>query len=361
MMPHLPPYFGVDTKPPAIRGRKKPNRPFFDSETLDTFCFRWPASHCYVLVRVLDKGIALLPVRSRAAFLYFNHAPLPRHPINTNRPRQKGGIPNMFRLWKHTLALPWEEEEEEEDDNDSEQDTTKHDPEGHRRQTDQSAAVSLSHVIAGEHHLRDAWIKVSCGMSNIKETGDTTLVLQSAHSRILLKARCVGEKRMFLNLVKLVQTLSDPADDDLSTVQADSLPPVLEHYTQLIRIKVGQIDQMSDRIAEAKGIIEEYTQDLAQLDQSMVTLQEAVQHTDVLPQRQLKAVRSELEQSRVAFRQHRDRVKQMAEQLGDHIGFLTAIRLRLHRLKSHVWIPLELYSGLVVLLMFAAVYFFGFT
>ncbi|KAI9265105.1 hypothetical protein BDA99DRAFT_507744 [Phascolomyces articulosus] len=111
----------------------------FNAETLDTFCFRWPAFHCYVLVRVLDHyTIALLPFRSRRAFLYFHHAPLPHHPthfmttapssLTTTPPSIKKQqeqkrrryhsldrkktpstsskkIQAMFNPWKHTLAL----------------------------------------------------------------------------------------------------------------------------------------------------------------------------------------------------------------------------------------------------------------
>ncbi|KAI8987291.1 hypothetical protein BDF20DRAFT_849216 [Mycotypha africana] len=51
-----------------------------NKEVLDTFLFRWSGMHTYVLVRVLDTTIAILPVRSRLAFLYFHHAPFPRQP-----------------------------------------------------------------------------------------------------------------------------------------------------------------------------------------------------------------------------------------------------------------------------------------
>jgi hypothetical protein len=41
---------------------------------VDTFCFYWAGIHSYVLVRVLQQSIALLPLQSRAAFLFFHQA-----------------------------------------------------------------------------------------------------------------------------------------------------------------------------------------------------------------------------------------------------------------------------------------------
>ncbi|KAI8073166.1 hypothetical protein BC940DRAFT_329898 [Gongronella butleri] len=83
--------------------------PSFAPDTLDTFCFHWPDMHCYILIRILDTTIALLPVRNRLAFLYFCRAPRPRKPsfqLPANaaiaQPRR---IQTMFQSWKHTLAF----------------------------------------------------------------------------------------------------------------------------------------------------------------------------------------------------------------------------------------------------------------
>ncbi|SAM08916.1 hypothetical protein [Absidia glauca] len=81
----------------------------FDKDTLDTFCFHWPAMHCYVLVRILPRSIAILPIRTRLAFLYFCHAPRPHHP--TAPPRhphriQSMGADDLLRTLEHqNLAL----------------------------------------------------------------------------------------------------------------------------------------------------------------------------------------------------------------------------------------------------------------
>ena len=147
----------------------------FDSQILDTFCFHWPDMKTYVLVKVLEKTIAILPVRSRLAFLYFHHAPFPHQPSSTwKKPRRQG----MFHGWKHTLAL-------EEPD---------------RQET---CSVTLSDVLADQQ----GWIHAEC---QVHQDSDSHVTLTTENTTLHLKARCSTETTMFINLVRFHQQSITP-------------------------------------------------------------------------------------------------------------------------------------------------------
>jgi hypothetical protein len=182
----------------------------FNANTLDTFCFHWPDMHSYVLVRVLEATIAILPVRSRVAFLYFNHAPLPTHPspralrkalqpvANASR------IQDMFKNWKHTLTFEddiSEDEEEEEEDRIPTSpikmvDTPPSTPKTY-------ANVTLSDVLSNEPNLHTGWIHAPCAVKDNQDRYDNHLIIAAKHTELKLTARCFTEKMMFMNLVRL--------------------------------------------------------------------------------------------------------------------------------------------------------------
>ncbi|KAI9319467.1 hypothetical protein BX666DRAFT_1475749 [Dichotomocladium elegans] len=171
----------------------------FNAEIVDTFCFRWPAFRCYVLVRVLDASIALFPVQSRRAFLYFHHAPLP-HPPGPTRPsfrRSESRVQSMFQSWKYALALAdslHEESNECSDSNDQNDGTLPR---------ERTSSVTLADVIHETYsRLRHGWIHAPC-IARPDPESRTALILESPRNVLLLKARSPVERQIFLNLVKL--------------------------------------------------------------------------------------------------------------------------------------------------------------
>ena len=189
----------------------------FSADVVDTFCFRWPAFRCYVLVRVLDNTIALLPIQSRRAFLYFHHAPLPTTPTPpctpTSKHREASRIHHMLHSWKDTLALS-----DKQDDTSSNNSSSKsshssiHHEEPIEQMKDQNeeehplstSSVTLSDVLQDQCNLKDGWIHAQCQARADSQTS-TALIIESPQNLLLLKARSNQERRMFLNLVKLQQ------------------------------------------------------------------------------------------------------------------------------------------------------------
>lgn len=194
----------------------------FSADVVDTFCFRWPAFRCYVLVRVLDNTIALLPIQSRRAFLYFHNAPLPGTPTPPCTPtsikhREASRIHHMFHSWKDTLALSDKQDDSSsssKSSNSSINNTSIHDEEhverGRMTKNDQdedplpSSAVTLSDVLQDQPNLKEGWIHAKCQARADSQTS-TALIIESPQNLLLLKARSNQERRMFLNLVKLQQ------------------------------------------------------------------------------------------------------------------------------------------------------------
>ena len=128
----------------------------FDEQVLDTFCFHWPDMKTHVLVRVLQNTIAILPVQSQLASVYFN------------QPTQTLG---MFDGWQQTLGL-----------------------------TRPESDVTLSDVLADEQ----GWIHAACQVDH----DPTHIQLTTENTTIDLIARSAVEKTMFINLVKFYQSSS---------------------------------------------------------------------------------------------------------------------------------------------------------
>lgn len=237
----------------------------FNPEVIDTFCFHWPDMHSYVLVRVLESTIAILPVHSRLAFLYFHHAPLPTHPSPKDLRKalqpvaaangSSKRIHDMFKSWKHTLVigeeqLPEVEEEEDlfsnrSDSNSSSDDNnttnnssststpinnvTESPPLTHKAYSN----VTLSDVLSYEGNLRNGWIHAPCTVDDDKNMFDNNVILTTKHTELRLTARCFSEKMMFMNLVKLKHIIlqEHPLDiDDTNKEDQDEDSDVDDDY-----------------------------------------------------------------------------------------------------------------------------------
>lgn len=237
----------------------------FNPEVIDTFCFHWPDMHSYVLVRVLESTIAILPVRSRLAFLYFHHAPLPTHPSPQDlrkalRPvaaahGSSRRIHDMFKSWKHTLAIDEEklgEVEEEDDDGDvnaeheedlfaNKSDSNSSSDDNNNTNTNNTSSstfnkvtetppstpkvhanVTLSDVLSYERNLRNGWIHASCTVTDDENMFDNNVILTTRHTELKLTARCFSEKMMFMNLVKLQHTILRSLTLDAETPSLDA-------------------------------------------------------------------------------------------------------------------------------------------
>ncbi|KAL9546048.1 hypothetical protein MBANPS3_006848 [Mucor bainieri] len=223
----------------------------FNPEVIDTFCFHWPDMHSYVLVRVLESTIAILPVRSRLAFLYFHHAPLPTHPSPQDlrkalRPiaaahGSSKRIHDMFKSWKHTLAIDEEKlgggVDEEEDRGDvnpeheedlfaNKSDSNSSSDDNNNTNTNNTSSstfnkvtetppstpkvhanVTLGDVLSYERNLRNGWIHAPCTVTDDENMFDNNIILSTKHTELKLTARCFTEKMMFMNLVKLQHTI----------------------------------------------------------------------------------------------------------------------------------------------------------
>lgn len=237
----------------------------FNPEVIDTFCFHWPDMHSYVLVRVLESTIAILPVRSRLAFLYFHHAPLPAHPSPQDlrkalRPvaaahGSSKRIHDMFKSWKHTLVIDEEKleegeekvdigdanaEHEEEDVFANKSDSNSSSDDNNNTNTNNTSSstfnkvtetppstpkvhssVTLSDVLSYERNLRSGWIHAPCTVTDDENIFDNNVILTTKHTELKLTARCFSEKMMFMNLVKLQHSTLDAENTNL-TVNKDS-------------------------------------------------------------------------------------------------------------------------------------------
>lgn len=212
----------------------------FSADVVDTFCFRWPAFRCYVLVRVLDSTIALLPIQSRRAFLYFHNAPLPGTPTPPCTPtsikhREASRIHHMFHSWKDTLALSDKQDDSSsssKSSNSSINNTSIHEEGDRVTKNDQdedplpSSAVTLSDVLQDQPNLKEGWIHAKCQARADPQTS-TALIIESPQNLLLLKARSNQERRMFLNLVKLQQLKHHPSSSTTTTSSSSQYPSTI--------------------------------------------------------------------------------------------------------------------------------------
>lgn len=234
---HIPPLVRESSRKKPARRRREPT-PSFQPETIDTFCFHWPALHSFVLVRVLDSSIALLPIRSRRAFLYFHHAPLPHTPETYARPsadrhRRPSRIHAMLHSWKHTLVLPEDDHLDEtrlstrytihknnDNDNDNNLQSIQQKQQKQQRRPRQLKQrhqhhekeqkhgdapvkpLTLQDVLSSEP-VHQGWIHAECSVVTDPSNPERGVILTSAKTRLALTARSPVEQRMFLNLVRL--------------------------------------------------------------------------------------------------------------------------------------------------------------
>ena len=339
----------------------------FNPQVMDTFCFHWPELHSYVLVRVLEETIAILPVRSRVAFLYFHHAPLPKHPTPkqlqqalqpVNQSKRMG---HMFKGWKHTLITDSSEETDEEvEEIDSTSSLTSHvSSEEVTMETPPStpkahSGVTLSDVLDYEPSLKEGWIHAPCTVKNDTDTNSNTIILTTKHAVLSLVARCHVEKVMFMNLVKLKKlSFSSSDDDDRTRVEDDDKHTAgkisSNHITKCLQKKtddhVNQIQELKIRIEAARGNISYYASQLLDLEQSLELL---LDHTSgninifsfkVV----LNFVIEQLESSKELIQSHQNRISHLQGRVLVVTDFLQSARIKFDKVRTkvlnHAWYP----------------------
>ncbi|CEP08212.1 hypothetical protein [Parasitella parasitica] len=383
----------------------------FNPEVLDTFCFHWPDMHSYVLVRVLDSSIAILPVRSRLAFLYFHHAPLPTHPSPKElrkalRPVMAANsssrrIHDMFKSWKHTLAIEDGEKEEQQQEEGENLFSNKSDSSSVDNNTSKTSITSISNnkatetppstpkicsnvtladVLSYERDLRNGWIHAPCIVTDDKSMFDNNVILTTKHTVIRLTTRCFSEKMMFMNLVKLQHgfmenhTLDDKKKHNNNTDIDDNYnitpPPtrrsslksasttfgimgvsssVIESLERKTEQQMEEIHRLMSIINTCKKDIASYTRQLLELDQSLDTAMDTTLNIQFGSLKHLlDYVNNQLADSITQYNSDRSRITQLQEQVSVHNAFLKGALQRYEQIKrrvrGHAFYP-WLYTG----------------
>lgn len=359
----------------------------FNHHVMDTFCFHWPDMHSYVLVRILENTIAILPVRSRIAFLYFHHAPFPAHPSPRElrkalQPQNNLGskrIHDIFKNWKHTLVLTDDEEELDEEVEVEEEVVTEKEisipstpvsMDSYHINTPPStpneyAGVTLSDVLLYERNLKEGWIHAPCV---VKDGDDNTIILTTKHTSLCLTSRCFSEKMMFINLVKFKHNnaaTDDDDDDDKTRVEelSNKAPnDILESLQAKTSHQMDEIEHLASKIDAGRRNISNYTQQLVDLEQSMDILLENINNTIQYNtfRNTLEVLNTQLKDSVRSFHAYRKRVSQLQESVSIHGAFLTSAKQRLEQFKTkvvhHAWYPYTCKSNHFYLITFMPIH-----
>lgn len=367
---------GITTPKPAVttttKKIQKPNVQF-NHEILDTFCFHWPDMHSYVLVRVLNDTIAILPVRSRVAFLYFHHAPMPTHPSPkelrkalqpaTLLPSKR--IHGIFKNWKHTLALDDEDISDDDDEQNTPVDSIKSFPLTTPPSTPKShSSVTLSDVLSYEPNLKDGWIHAPCTVKDDVNIYDNTIILSTKHTELHLVSRCFTEKMMFMNLVKLNHNNATQLDKDTRQEQEITPNDLIECLQKNAESKIKNINQLKSKLNDAKKDITEYSQELLDLELSVKVLLEntsnSIQYNSL--RTALDFVNHQLDDSKKTIYSFNEQVLQLKESVSVNIGFLTGVRQRFEQAKTKVLNPARYpytsFVGMILITLLAVTYYY---
>ncbi|KAI7903109.1 uncharacterized protein BX663DRAFT_486358 [Cokeromyces recurvatus] len=342
----------------------------FDIQVIDTFCFYWPKMHSYVLARVLEKTIAILPLQSsRLAFLYFHHPPPLQHvspqelrkQTASSDDRSTNRIQTMFKSWKHTLVIDDDTQEDlsnKDDDNDNDEEKEEEEEEQTSTLSTNSSnstndtfsnnkKVTLSDVISNEPNLYDGWIHASCTVTDDKKNRfDNTIFLITKHTHLRFTARCFSEKMMFMNLVKLkhnhqfrianesskVKDVSILKEENgVNNTEEDRILPsitnisandILSQFETKTNCQLENIHGLIRRINMAKEEISTYYHQLLELDQSLDTFMD---HTFNIqfesPKRVLDFVNHQLADSITQFQSNQSRISLLQERVTVHVAF----------------------------------------
>ncbi|KAI8345300.1 hypothetical protein EDC96DRAFT_320204 [Choanephora cucurbitarum] len=285
----------------------------FDSQILDTFCFHWPDMKTYVLVKVLRKTIAILPVRSRLAFLYFHHAPFPHHPSTWKKPKRQG----MFHGWKHTLALEPDRQE---------------------------CSVTLSDVLADQQ----GWIHAVC---QVHQDSDSQVTLTTENTTLHLKTRCATETTMFINLVRFhQQPMTLPT---LPPTPSLSLTQCIECHRQSMAHHLSEIERMKTKLDQSKQAIASYSDKLIHLQQ------QSLENIPPLRLSLLYSVQSQLSYSTLQLESHQQRMDHLQDTMSRHTSFLKGSRQRYEQIRSrfrhHHWQPYFLFCLVILLSLYVLI------
>ncbi|KAI8373104.1 uncharacterized protein BYT42DRAFT_579228 [Radiomyces spectabilis] len=334
-----------------------PKKASFNKEILDTFCFHWPAAHKYVLVRVLDDSIAMAPVRSRMAFLFFHNAPPPRRPsVATSSSSPRFGpsrVHSVFRAWKHTLIFA-DTEDSDDDEEPSDKDTlTRQRSTSPSNAMSPGPAISLNDIITDNPTLCDNWIHAQCRVD--QTTPDTAIRLYTKHTTVMLRARCLAEKVAFLNLVRLTDQRRPSSDagarsvsSDTQTIMSDSL---IEDSVMQNEHQFQKVDMLARKLEKARDDIQLYFEELQRLDHGCATLSHSLDKSAVGDiRRVLKDVREQMASSMEYSQSHQRHMNDLEKKAMSNSGILKTVDLRLEDLQNtmrqHAWYP-WLYTGLI--------------
>ncbi|KAI9354237.1 hypothetical protein BD770DRAFT_136395 [Pilaira anomala] len=331
----------------------------FNADTIDTFCFHWPDMDSYVLVRVLESTIAILPIQSRLAFLYFHGTPLSSSQPSPKELR-KALLPvapsskrlhEMFKNWKHTLALVDEQQQQH----------------VHLREPPPTPKsnihVSLGDVVAYEPRLT-GWLHAPCTVNDDLNLYDNHIILSTTHTSIRLTARCYSDKMAFMNLVKLKQKVpplpndsnsindeeeseseSESEEDEEEEEEEEEMSHhvILDRLLKRTRYDIERMQVLSSKVEIAKETISRYTQQLALLDKSLEVLEENTQVQLDGFEPVLEEVNFQLVESFITLDSYRERIDQLHERVSLHQVFLIDTRQKFekirNRVKNHAWYP----------------------
>ncbi|KAI9251686.1 hypothetical protein EDC94DRAFT_651857 [Helicostylum pulchrum] len=339
----------------------------FNPQILDTFCFHWPDLHSYVLVRVLDRTIAILPLHSRLAFLYFHKAPLPPHPTPKDFRKaftmhSSKRIQDVFKNWKHTLVLDEREPETP-------------------PSTPSNVNVTLADVISYEQDLNSGWLHAPCTVNDDLNIYDNTVILNTKHTSLKLTSRCFSDKMAFMNLVRLKQRMNHVDMDENTHVDSDrsedeeeeedekwnldNITPtcIITQLQRKMNYQLDSIQTLTTQIDSAKQNISNYTAQLLELDRSLDVLEDS---TSIIQfgtmERILDYVNHQLASSITTLSSDKERISNLQEKVSSHDAFLIRTRQRFERIqvriKNHGWFPWFYTSMAGIVLIFSFILFY---
>lgn len=271
-----------------------PPIPFF--LFLMLFLFKWSKRHTFVLVRLLPHTIALYPIRSKTALLYFYHR---HHPLQPTKKRR------WMRRWLGEKEV--------------------------RRKR-----VTLDDVL--DETQSDRWVHVSCTLDPLDPT-QKDLVLFHLHHPIRLTARSLDERNRFVNLFGFYRHIQSPLSPPPPPIDTEALPPYLQHTLQRsqsdLQHTLHHIQQTQSRIEIAKIQIACHQKNLDALD-----LQPVGPRLDTLEDHdRWTRVNALVVKQRRLFEEYRQRLSQLEKRIELNGDYLKRTRDKYGHVKDRLSIP----------------------
>lgn len=259
------------------------------------FLFKWSKRHTFVLVRLLPHTIALYPIRSKTALLYFYHR---HHPLQPTKKRR------WMRRWLGEKEV--------------------------RRKR-----VTLDDVL--DETQSDRWVHVSCTLDPLDPT-QKDLVLFHLHHPIRLTARSLDERNRFVNLFGFYRHIQSPLSPPPPPIDTEALP-YLQHTLQRsqsdLQHTLHHIQQTQSRIEIAKRQIACHQKNLDALD-----LQPVGPRPDILEDHdRWTRVNALVVKQRRLFEEYRQRLSQLEKRIELNGDYLKRTRDKYGHVKDRESIP----------------------